>query len=116
MAQERARRRIGDIFFGDELVEVGVDGENAGRRVVVDRHREAPLAGDEPEIAPGDLPAELRLEMPRLDPGAAAEPAREQGQLGPAVAKDQPSALLRDRLEERRALWIGAQRGPERRV
>src|SRR5438132_13616841 len=76
VAQKRARCRVVDVLFGDELVETGVDREDARRGVVINRYGEAPLAGDEPEVAPGDLLAEVRVEMARLNSRAPPEPAR----------------------------------------
>src|SRR5207253_5266951 len=101
VAQKRARCRVVDVLFGDELVETGVDREDARRRVDINRDGEAPLAGDEPEVAPGDLLAEVRVEMARLNSRAPPEPARDEDNLGPAVTEAQSVSAPGDGLDER---------------
>jgi len=54
------------------------------------------------------------FEMARLDPSATTEPARDEGQLGPALAEDEPVSSPGDRLEERCTPRVGTQRGHER--
>src|SRR5438128_3898185 len=100
------RRRIVDAALGDELEECPVHGQHARGRAILEGHREAALARDQPEIAQRDVCAVIRPQAAGEHPGIATEPARHQREPGPA----RPGAGRAQRLlEECRARSIRAQ-------
>ena len=110
VAEARRRRRVVDLVLGDELEEARLHGQDAGRAVVLRRDRQPALAGDQAEVAPRD-PGEVGVEVARLDSRAAAEPAPDQRQLGPAVAEDEPAMPRGGGRQRGRSAGIGRETG-----
>ena len=96
--------------FGNELVIVPAERENARRRMVLVRNREVSFAGQETQVAHGYVAVIVRKST-RLHAHAAAQPAPDEFQVRPAIPRTERPDPRHHVLEEPRALRVRLQCG-----